>query len=322
MQTAGIEAISNEADITHLPFTDLYLCLDTGAGLIARFRPDPVRTNKTGHYAVPPRFFRDIDEIRTIILQNETEEGTITYKGLRLRYARFTAAENEEWAAVRAVPLDLPELDELGMNPKLVMKLRGWGNKKGCIIVGGKTGEGKTTTSIALLNDYLRRNGGLLFTCEDPIEFLAQGAISDKGFCLQYEVKEDTDWTPAIKRAMRTRPDYIFVGEIRTAEAAEQFLQASTSGHLVVTTVHAGSVSDAVNAIVQMAERKMGRSARSILADSLIGALFQKLTPDGPIVKCVEKKNDGIDNLAQIIKSGDISSIERSSENYPPSRRS
>lgn len=302
-------------EITSLPFTDLYLRLDD-ASVPARFRPDPVKSQEQGNLIVPSSYSWDIQEIRQQLNDETSTEGTLTYKGLRLRFARFLAAEGEWWAALRAVPLDLPSIDNLGLHPEFVKMLKGWGHRKGLILVGGKTGDGKTTTCVAALRDYLERIGGLLYSCEDPIEYQMQGTVSTKGFCLQYEVVGDDDWNPAIKRAMRTRPDYIFVGEIRTAEAAEQLLKAAVSGHLVISTIHAGNVADTISAILHLAENKLGPVARQIIADRLIAAVHQTLTKNGPRIECVAPS--GNDMTAQVIKNGDISSIGKQVRVFEP----
>lgn len=306
-------------EISTLPFTDLYLRLDD-ASVPARFRPDPIRTNYSGNLTVPASFNQDVGEIRSMLKDQIVPEGTLTYKGLRLRYARFLAAEGEMWAALRAVPLDLPSIEHLGLHPDFVRMVRGWGHRKGLVLVGGKTGDGKTTTCVAALRDYLERIGGLAYTCEDPIEFQLQGAVSDKGFCLQYEVVDDNDWNPAIKRAMRTRPDYIFVGEIRTPEAAEHLLKAATSGHLVLTTIHGGSVSDTISAILHLAENKLGPVARQIIADRLVAAVHQTLTKAGPRIQCIVPQDGSSDMIAQVIKGGDISNLSNQVKTYEPAK--
>jgi len=308
-------------EITDLPFTDLYVRLDEG-NVLARFRPDPLRSRYAGNFSVPAAFAGDVKEIRDTLVGEMVNEGTITYKGLRLRYAKFLAAEGEKWAAVRAVPLDLPDIDALGLDPTFARMLKGWGSRKGLIIVGGKTGDGKTTTCVAAIRHYLERLGGLAYTCEDPIEYQMQGAISEKGFCLQYEVVDDRDWNPAIKRAMRTRPDYIFVGEVRTAEAAEGLLKAAVSGHLVISTIHAGSVSDTISAILNLAENKLGPVARQIIADRLVAAVHQTLTRDGPRIECVAPTaGDPNDQAVSVIKSGDIANLSNQVKRYLPAKR-
>lgn len=311
MNTAGAQR-----EISDLPFTDLYVRIDDPT-VPGRFRPDPLKSQLSGNHTVPPEYAADVEEIRRKLKSSGSTEGTLTYKGKRLRYARFEAAEQEDWAALRAVPLDLPSLVDLKLNHDFVKMARGWFRKKGLIIVGGKTGDGKTTTSIALLRDFLERGGGFLYTCEDPIEYQMQGAITAEAFCLQYEVKDDEDWNPAIKRAMRTRPDYIFIGEIRTPAAAEQLLKAATSGHLCLATIHAGSLADSLAAILQLAENKIGPVARQILADRLIAVIHQTLGREGPSVSCIVPGALG-SNSDNIIRSGDLSNLDRAAKSYPP----
>lgn len=310
-------------EITELPFTDLLIKL-SDPPVPSRFRPDPTKSKASGNFAVPPMFDEDIYEIRNDLLthyhNDERMFGTHTYKGLRLRYSIFEAAEDEVWAALRAVPLDLPDLDNLRIHPEMVKYLKSWGKKKGLILVGGKTGDGKTTTCVASLKYYLEQIGGFLFTVEDPVEYQLQGAISERGFCLQDEIHDDSQWNESIKGAMRRRPDYIFVGEVRTSEAAENLLKAATSGHLVITTIHAGNAADTVSALLHLAENKLGPVAKQIIADRLIGIVHQQLTINGPIIRAVIPQPDshGNDEIATIIKSGDISNLNKRERRFDP----
>lgn len=308
-----------QKEITELPFTDLLMKLDSGP-MLARFRPDPTRLTNAGNYPVPRAFNEDLFEVREVLMGLNDHNGTITFKGLRLRYSIFIAAEQEKWAAIRAVTLDLPDLDSLRLHPDLVRMVRGWGAKKGLILVGGKTGDGKTTTSVATLKDYLERLGGFLFTLEDPADYLMQGALSEKGFCLQYEVQDDSEWGECVKGAMRRRPDYIFIGEVRTSEAAEHLLKAVTSGHLVITTIHAGSVASTISALLHLAENKLGEVARHIIADRLIGIIHQTLTIKGPRVQVIspDMNTEIADMMVRIIKSGDIAHLDKNVRTFDP----
>jgi len=303
--------------IRDLPFTDLYLPLVSGVR--ARFRPDPIKGKRTGNFEVPDTFREDLDEIRQMVQHAADDDGTITYKGLRLRYVRFEAAENEMWIALRAVPLDLPSLETLHMDRRFIRTLRGWGNKRGLVLVGGKTGDGKTTTCVAAIKDHLERYGGFAYTVEDPPEYQMQGAISPNGFCLQVEIKDDTKWGEAVKRAMRCRPDILFLGEIRTPEAAEHLLKAVTSGHLVFTTVHAGSVPDTIGAIIQLAESRMPtKTVRAILADRLVAAIYQTMTKSGPSITLLEPKSGPNEQTVSILTDGDLSKLNKHCVRYDP----
>jgi len=299
-----------EADIMQLPFTDLYMTMsEAHMHVPTRFRPDPTKVKEAGNYIVPRKYQPAINKIRNMIREREEDDGTVQYSALRLRYSRFKAAEDMEWAAVRAVPLDLPDLDHLRINANLLKDIQGWGRQRGLVLVGGRTGDGKTTTSVAALKYYLEKFGGLAITCEDPVEYQLQGAISEKGYCLQTEIKNEEDWAKSIRGIMRRRPEYILIGEVRSPEAAEQLLKAVTSGHLVFATIHAASAADTVQAILHLAENKLGPVARSILGDRLVGILHQTLRTDGPHIDAVIPNQHNKEQIKAIIVNGEVGSL-------------
>jgi Tfp pilus assembly pilus retraction ATPase PilT len=325
MQDAIDEARPTEVYLNNFPFTDLYVRLDA-AGVPSRFRPDITRIRRftEGNFEVPEKYEEHMNAIRELLNHALIDEGTITYQGLRMRYVKFSS-EGEEWASLRSIPLDVPEFDKLGLHPDFVRKMKSMAKKRGLIIVGGKTGDGKTTSCVSLLKNYLDRHGGFLFTIEDPPEYAIQGSVSEKAFCLQYEIKDNDDWAKAAKTAMRSRPDYILFGEIRTPEAAENLLKTLTSGHLVVATIHAGEVSDTIAALMQLAEHKLGKVARDSLADRLLAAVHQTMTPDGPEIKCILPGSSSIgtserQQITDMIKNGNIDNIAKAVESYPAVR--
>jgi twitching motility protein PilT len=316
-----VSAPNTRKYLMEFPFTDLYVRIDAD-GAPSRYRPDitriPAEKYVHGNFEVPMEYDGNMAEIRAAVLEKQTDEGTITYQGMRMRFVSMTT-EGETWAALRAVPLDIPDFDSLGLEPEFVKKIKSLANKKGLIIVGGKTGEGKTTTCVSFLKYFLDRHGGLLFTCEDPPEYSIHGALSEKAFCIQYEIRNNEDWVTGAKAAMRSRPDYILFGEIRTPEAAELLLKAATSGHLVVATIHAGNVADSISALMQLAENKVGKVAREIVGDRLLAAFHQSLTANGPNVQAIipgtsddnEKKT-----IREIIKNGELSGLGHSTQLY------
>lgn len=327
MQDSIVEARPTEVYLNNFPFTDLYVRLDM-VGVPSRFRPDITRIPKDrfkeGNFEVPEKYEDHMDAIRQLVNESLTDEGTITYQGLRMRYVKISS-EGEEWASLRSIPLDVPEFEKLGIHPEFVRKMKSMAKKKGLIIVGGKTGDGKTTSCVSLLKNYLDRHGGFLFTLEDPPEYAIQGSVSEKAFCLQYEIKDNEDWTKAAKSAMRSRPDYILFGEIRTPEAAENLLKTLTSGHLVVATIHAGQVSDTIAALMQLAEHKLGKVARESLADRLLAAVHQTMTADGPEIKCILPGSASLNDterqqIIDTIKNGTYDNIAKAVESYPAAR--
>lgn len=327
MQDSNVEARPAEVYLNNFPFTDLYVRLDM-EDVPSRFRPDITRIPrdrfKEGNFELPDKYERHMNEIRDLVNQVGLEEGTITYQGMRMRFVNMTS-EGETWSALRAVPLDVPEFDRLGLHPEFVRKMKSMAKKKGLIIVGGKTGDGKTTSCVSLLKHFLDKHGGMAFTIEDPPEYGLQGAVNERAFCLQYEIKDNDDWATAAKKAMRSRPDYIFFGEIRTPEAAENLLKTLTSGHLVVATIHAGQVSDTIAALMQLAEHKLGKVARESLADRLLAAVHQTMTADGPEIKCILPGSSSLmdterQQIVDTIKNGTYDNLAKAVESYPAAR--
>lgn len=172
-------------------------------------------------------------------------------------------------------------MEKLGFAPALVPHLRALGKRNGLVVISGSTGNGKTTTACSLLADYLSTIGGVAFTIEDPVEYDLEGRHGNNGYCYQVEVHEDDEWASMLKRSLRWHPRYIFVGELRTPEATNQLLRAATSGHLVITTVHAGSLEEALEGVLQLGEQSVGERATTLMASSLACVIHQTITPHG-----------------------------------------
>ncbi len=135
----------------------------------------------------------------------------------------------------------------------------------GILLVTGPTGSGKTTTlyaALTLLNDRKRN----IMTVEDPIEYYLDG-ISQT----QVNTKVEMTFARGLRAILRQDPDVVMVGEIRDLETAEIAVQASLTGHLVLSTLHTNS---AVGAITRL--RDMGVEP-FLLSSSLIGVLAQRL---------------------------------------------
>ena len=135
-------------------------------------------------------------------------------------------------------PLDL---SELGMDPATEAILRRAIERPyGAIITVGPTGSGKTTTLYAALG-VLDDPGRVIVTIEDPVEYQMPGAA-------QTEIDPPAGFTFArgLRTILRSDPDVILVGEIRDEETARIAMQAATTGHLVLSTLHAQSASSSI----------------------------------------------------------------------------
>jgi len=175
---------------------------------------------------------------------------------------------------IRLVPATIPSLDELGLPEickELVLRPRG------LVIVSGPTGSGKSTTLAAMINHLNRVASRRVVTIEDPIEYIY---TNDKCIITQRELGGDTlSFAQALKHVVRQDPDVILVGEMRDQETAAAVLTVAETGHLVLTTGHAPSASQAVERIIDLFPPHERHLVQTRLASLLIGILCQTLVP-------------------------------------------
>ncbi|MEO5378969.1 MAG: type II secretion system ATPase GspE [Magnetococcus sp. DMHC-6] len=158
------------------------------------------------------------------------------------------------------------DLEDLGMPATMFEALDHTIHKpNGIFLVTGPTGSGKTTTLYAILkrlNDQSRN----IMTVEDPIEYFLDGIGQT-----HVNIKVDLTFARGLRAILRQDPDMVMVGEIRDLETARIAVQASLTGHLVLSTLHTNS---AIGAIARL--RDMGVEP-FLLASSLLGVLAQRL---------------------------------------------
>lgn len=159
--------------------------------------------------------------------------------------------------------LTLDSLGLSGISRKIVSKTIHKPN--GIFLVTGPTGSGKTTTLYAALGELNNKERNIL-TVEDPIEYYIDGIGQS-----QVNTKADMSFARGLRAILRQDPDVVMVGEIRDLETAQIAVQASLTGHLVLSTLHTNS---AVGAITRLAD--MGIEP-FLLSSSLIGVVAQRL---------------------------------------------
>jgi general secretion pathway protein E len=135
----------------------------------------------------------------------------------------------------------------------------------GIVLVTGPTGSGKTTTLYAAL-ECINDNTRNIMTVEDPIEYYIDGIGQT-----QVNVKVEMTFARGLRAILRQDPDVVMVGEIRDLETAQIAVQASLTGHLVLSTLHTNT---AVGAVTRL--RDMGIEP-FLLSSSLLGVLAQRL---------------------------------------------
>lgn len=296
--------------LNDLPFIDLYVRLDQSDQALFRSKE---RGKGTISQFVPAEFRSSVDRFMAAVTSTMREgasDGSIDFEGVRCRLSRQTMADHSTWVCARRINTIIPDMEKLGYPTYIFESLQALGKRDGLILVSGATGHGKTTTAVAMLANFLRNYGGTAVTIEDPVEFMLKGRHGDVGQCFQVEVHSDEEWATCLKRALRWAPRYIYVGEIRTPKAAEQVLRAATTGHMVITTVHAGSPEEALMGLIFLAEQAMGPGVQNILAAGLTALINQTLRETGPVVRYLFTEPDSPgDPIRSLIRENKIGMI-------------
>ena len=158
------------------------------------------------------------------------------------------------------------DLAQLGMAPDEERRLRKLiARPHGILLVTGPTGSGKTTTLYAVLS-ALNSSERNILTVEDPIEYDLDGIGQTP-----VNTKVDMTFAKGLRAILRQDPDVVMVGEIRDSETAQIAVQASLTGHLVLSTLHTNSATGAITRLQDMGIEPF------LLSSSLLGILAQRL---------------------------------------------
>lgn len=163
----------------------------------------------------------------------------------------------------QAAPLDLSKLGMAGDTYQTMQKLIA--NPHGILLVTGPTGSGKTTTLYGILNSLNDASRNIL-TVEDPIEYYLAGIGQT-----QVNTKIGMTFARGLRAILRQDPDIVMVGEIRDLETVDMAIQASLTGHLVLSTLHTNS---AIGAVTRL--RDMGAEP-FLLSSTIMGVVAQRL---------------------------------------------
>lgn len=193
----------------------------------------------------------------------------------RFRVNVFTACGAYELVA-RPVADNPPTIDELGLPPGIEFITKA--SKSGIIVVTGATGSGKTSTLAAMINYMNTHMEKKIVTIEDPIEIIH---ASKKSSISQRELYKDTKtFDVALRAAMRQRPDVILIGEMRDRETVNTAINASESGHLVLSTLHSINAQETIARILDFYPLDEQQQVRNLLAQTVRGIVAQKLIVD------------------------------------------
>jgi type II secretory ATPase GspE/PulE/Tfp pilus assembly ATPase PilB-like protein len=227
---------------------------------------------------IPPSYRRALSSRFKIMAQldiserRKPQDGKIKFRmadrEIELRVATIpTAGVDNEDIVMRILAASEPiPLDKLKMSERNLNALRELLNKPyGIMLCVGPTGSGKTTTLHAALG-YLNEPEWKIWTAEDPVEITQPGLRQ-----VQVQTKIGFDFAAAMRSFLRADPDVIMIGEMRDKETCETAIEASLTGHLVLSTLHTNSAVETITRLLEMGMDPFN------FADALLGVLAQRL---------------------------------------------
>jgi len=256
--------------------SDIHIETNPGArSLRVRFRKDGALVT---YLEVPAKFRTAVISRIKIMAQlditerRKPQDGKISFRrfggvDVELRVATIPTANGLEDVVMRVLVAAMPKpLDEIGFDAESLAALKYLMSRPhGLFLVCGPTGSGKTTTLHSLLN-FLNKADTKIWTAEDPIEITQSGLR-------QVQMNPKIGWTfaAAMRSFMRADPDVIMVGEMRDTETAKIGIEASLTGHLVLSTLHTNSAAESVVRLLDLGMDPFN------FADALLGVLSQRL---------------------------------------------
>ncbi len=216
------------------------------------------------------------------------------YNGAKRYRANFSKQSGLQSFSIRSVPQQRMRLHDLQLPVSLKHMVS---VPRGLVLMTGPTGQGKSTTARAVIQEMNEAIALRIITIEDPIEYVFTDGLSHFE---QREVGIDTaSFADGIRNAMRQDPNVIFIGEIRDRESIWAAMQAVETGHLVITTLHADSVTQAIARVREYFPASEQAGISGVLARNIHAVINQRLIPNvkGTRTPCVEilKRDAGVE---------------------------
>lgn len=271
-----VDAILSEGILARA--SDIHIEPSEG-GVVVRYRIDGVLVQKMKipRAAGVPLISRikiisSLDIADRLRPQDGRARVAVNGQAVDLRVSTLPASYGEK-VVIRILNAQATALDlaALGMFPDEIAKLQGLlENKDGIILVTGPTGSGKTTTLYSALR-YVQDEGVNIVTVEDPVEY----RLSNNIVQVQVNPKAGLTFATALRSILRQDPDVVLIGEIRDQETGSIAVQASLTGHLVLSTLHTNDAPNAVTRLVDMGLEgfKIASALRGVVAQRLMRKL-------------------------------------------------
>ncbi|HWS48708.1 MAG TPA: type IV pilus twitching motility protein PilT [Candidatus Methanoperedens sp.] len=258
-------AVANEASDVHL-----------SVGFLPKIRINGELSDITniGEVNDPELIFSLLSEEQEERFLKEKElDFSINFDNARFR-ANIYNQKGSPACALRVISDEIPELGFLNLPDilKSFTKLR-----QGFVLVTGPTGQGKSTTVAAMLNEINRSTAVNIVTIEDPVEYIIKPL---KSIISQRELGSDTlSFDRALKSSLRQDPNVVYVGEMRDLETIQLALTVAETGHLVFSTLHTNSAAQSIDRIVDVFPEGTKPQIRIQLASVLSAVISQRLVP-------------------------------------------
>lgn len=325
---ASIAEVLNQANVTDVLAVVIAASVELGSsdvhieaeesGIVVRFRVDGMLQEVTK--LEPSKWQKIINRIKLIAslklnITDQAQDGRFTIfqknKQIDVRTSTIPTAYGES-VVMRLLNPDSISLafDELGFRAPMLKKLTKEIEKpNGMIITTGPTGSGKTTTLYAILK-RLNTPDVKIITLEDPIEYKVAGLNQS-----QIETSKDYTFAKGLRSILRQDPDIVMVGEIRDLETAEIAIQASLTGHLMLSTIHTNDAAGAVPRFLSMGVKPylLAPALNAIMGQRLVRKLCKEckkeITLEAEMLEEVKKLLAAIPNNSGETKP-DISAVK------------
>lgn len=217
--------------------------------------------------------------------------------------------------AIRIVPFKIFDYNSLGLLAIIedIIDL-----KSGLVLITGPAGSGKSTTMSSIIELINQNKSYHIITIEDPIEYIYE---NKKSIINQREIGMDAkSFLTAIRGALRQDPDIICIGEMRDSETISAAINASETGHLVISTMHTDSIANTISRIIDSFPAQIQNQIQKRLASTLRVIISQKLLSgknSGRVLATeVMVNNNAIKNLIRENKIHQIDNVLQTGNDY------
>lgn len=254
------------------------------------------------------------EEILANSIEAQKKEGSqdfiLTYQGVNFRGASVATIDGDLYTLRTIKPAI--QLDDLGILPSLRSALVSRNlNRGGIVLITGLPGSGKTTLCVSTIIKRLEQFSGICYAVEDPPEIVFQGNHGD-GICFQTDARRLGGYAKSIKNLLRAYPtrkmSMMLVGEIRDPDTAEQVLMSALDGRLVIATMHAGSITDAIKRFVALSSESIGREVALDMASTNIKIIVNQKIQKSSISQEYMTTNTEVASLILLDKIAQLSS--------------